>query len=369
MKHSRISRLLVVLILLLGLSLFMGGSWDNIKLRTVPYWSYFTLRNNPLFTGSDADLHAATRRESAIARIDLSELLSGGPPKDGIPSLDKPRFDSQESTPFSDDELILGVIINGEAKAYPYGILNWHEIVNDTIGGLPVTITYCPLCDTGITFERVVNGRTTTFGVSGKLYQSCLVMYDRLTDSLWNQPWGTGVLGEETNSVLRRIPTYKTTLGAWLKGHPASKILSTKTGYSRRYFRYPYGSYFTDSSLIFPVRNREKVTGDVKEIFYIIWEADDGTPFNNFSGRSSAFSLKEVEAMGFVNGSFGSSMVAVTMDETTGAVRVFETTGEVMSIKGGRAVYRNGEEVKLHKLREIPATASFAFVYPAFFMQ
>lgn len=347
----------------------MGGSWDNIKLKTVPYWSYFTLRNNPLFTGSDADLHAATRREPAIARIDLSELLSGGPPKDGIPSIDRPRFDSRESTPFSDDELILGVVINGEAKAYPYGILNWHEIVNDTVGGLPVTVTYCPLCDTGITFERVVNGRTTTFGVSGKLYQSCLVMYDRLTDSLWSQPWGTGVLGEETNSVLRRIHTYKTTLGTWLKGYPDSKILSPETGYSRRYFRYPYGSYFTDSSLIFPVRNREKVTGDVKEIFYIIWEPDDEIPFNRFSGKSSAFSLKEVEVRGIVNSRFGSAKVAATIDETTGAVRVFETTGEVASLRGGVVVYRNGEKRKIADLREIPTTASFAFVYPAFFME
>ena len=369
MNRSRLSKLLVLLILLLGLSLFMGGSWDDIKLKTVPYWSYFTLRNNPLFTGSDADLQTASRRETVTSRIDLSELLSGGPPKDGIPALDKPRFDSRESTPFSDDELILGVVINGEAKAYPYGILNWHEIVNDTIGGLPVTITYCPLCDTGITFERVVNGRTTTFGVSGKLYQSCLVMYDRLTDSLWSQPWGTGVLGEETNSVLRRIPTYKTTLGAWLKGYSESKILSPETGYSRRYFRYPYGSYFTDSSLIFPVRNREKVTGDVKESFYIIWESDDEFPFNRFSGRSSAFSLKEIEARGIVNGNFGSAKIAATIDETTGAVRVFETTGEIASLKGGVVVYRNGEKRKIADLREIPTSASFAFVYPAFFME
>ncbi|MFQ5330146.1 MAG: DUF3179 domain-containing protein [Thermodesulfobacteriota bacterium] len=368
MSRSHLSKLLVVLLLLLGFSLFRGDSWDNIKLRSVPYWSYFTLRNNPLLTGSDADLHASTR-DAAASRIDLAQLLSGGPPKDGIPSIDSPRFDSRESTPFPDDELILGVVVNGEAKAYPYGILNWHEIVNDTVGGLPITVTYCPLCDTGIIFERVVNGRATTFGVSGKLYQSCLVMYDRLTDSLWSQPWGTGVVGAETNSVLRRIPTYKTTLGAWLKGHPESKILSTETGYSRNYFRYPYGDYFTESTLIFPVRNVGKGQGHLKAIYYIVWAADSGTPFNSFSGRSSAFSLKEVEAGGIVNGSFSSATVTAMVDESTGAVRVFETTGDVASVKRGSVLYQNGEEVGLDNLREIPTTSSFAFVYPAFFME
>ncbi|NOS35463.1 MAG: DUF3179 domain-containing protein, partial [Deltaproteobacteria bacterium] len=155
----------------------------------------------------------------------------------------------------------------------------------------------------------------------------------------------------------------------WLKGYPESKILSPETGYSRRYFRYPYGTYFTDSSLIFPVRNREKVTGDVKEIFYIIWESDDEIPFNRFSGRSSAFSLKEVEARGIVNGNFGSATVAATIDKTTGVVRVFETTGEVASLRGGVVVYRNGEKREIADLREIPTSASFAFVYPAFFME
>lgn len=129
------------------------------------------------------------------ARISLDDLLPGGPPKDGIPALENLVFDSISQTTFKDDEKVLGVVINGEAKAYPYGILNWHEIVNDMVGGVPVSVTYCPLCDTGIVFDRKVAGQETTFGVSGKLFQSCLVMYDRLTSTLWSQPWGIGVSG------------------------------------------------------------------------------------------------------------------------------------------------------------------------------
>ena len=367
MRSSLLVRLITAALLLLGLSLFMGERWEDFKLRAVPYLSYLTLRNNPLLSENDADLASAADGDAGRQRIDRAELLSGGPPKDGIPALDNPRFDTKATTPFTGSELILGVVVNGEAKAYPYGILNWHEIVNDTVGGLPVTITYCPLCDTGITFERRVNGRTTTFGVSGKLFQSCLVMYDRLTDSLWSQPWGTGIFGNETNSVLNRLPTYKTTLGAWLEAYPRSKILSADTGYSRDYFRYPYGSYFTNSRLIFPVRNVEKVSGHVKESLYIIWEADEQTPLNRFSGKRLAFFFKEIEKRGVVNGTFGAVRVAAFRDHRTGAVRIFETTGEVERVQESTVIYRGGGEEKLEMLREVPSTAGFAFVYPALF--
>ncbi|MFQ5586713.1 MAG: DUF3179 domain-containing (seleno)protein, partial [Thermodesulfobacteriota bacterium] len=185
--------------------------------------------------------------------------------------------------------------------------------------------------------------------------------------SLWSQPWGTGIYGDETNSVLRRISTYKTTLGAWLRRYPDSRILSADTGYSRNYFRYPYGAYFTSSTLIFPVRNRDRVAGHIKDIVYIIWAPDDKTPFNGFSGKSRAFLLKEIERRGVANGTFGNDRVAAILDRQIDAVRVFETEGEVISVSNGKVVYRKGGEDKLTTLREIPTTASFAFVYPAFF--
>ncbi len=367
MNYKIITILGALVIFLFGLAVVLSGGWDNLKLRSVPYRSYFTVKNNPLLQGRDADLTMTSKGEKKTPRIELSELLPGGPPKDGIPALDNLQFDRKDTTPFSKDELILGVVLNGEAKAYPYGILNWHEIVNDTVGGVDVTITYCPLCDTGITFERVVNGRVTTFGVSGKLYQSCLVMYDRLTDSLWSQPWGLGILGEETNTVLRRFPTYKTTLGSWLKQYPESRILSADTGYSRDYLRYPYGTYYTDSSLIFPTRNSRMVGGHIKEILYIIWEGDDKALFNRFSGKSLAFSFEDVKKESLISRPFGNNYALAFFDQRISAVRVFETPKAVREVKGEMVVFTDGGEMGLSHLKEIPTTASFAFVYPAFF--
>lgn len=126
------------------------------------------------------------------------------------------------------------MVVNGEAKAYPLGIMNWHEIVNDRVGGVNLNVSYCPLCDTIVAFER----GNTTYGVSGKLYQSCLVMYDREDDTLYSQPWALGVVGSQVNHSLARVPAVKTTLGKWLAKHPDTKILSTETGYQRDYLRY-----------------------------------------------------------------------------------------------------------------------------------
>ncbi|ESA35518.1 alkylhydroperoxidase like family [Leptolyngbya sp. Heron Island J] len=137
------------------------------------------------------DLRKQDINPDEFTRIELEQLLNGGPPKDGIPSIDVPEFDMAETTPFVPDDIVVGMVVNDEAKAYPYNILNWHEIVNDEIGGVNVAVSYCPLCDTIVAFDR----GETTFGVSGKLYQSCLVMYDRADDTLYAQPWGAGSVG------------------------------------------------------------------------------------------------------------------------------------------------------------------------------
>ena len=120
--------------------------------------------------------------------VDLAEIMSGGPPKDGIPSIDDPRFvPVSEVTDLTDTEPVIGVTVNGEARAYPLGIITRHEIVNDTIGGVPVTVTYCPLCNSSIVFDRRVDGQVLDFGTTGKLRNSDLVMYDRQTESWWQQ--------------------------------------------------------------------------------------------------------------------------------------------------------------------------------------
>lgn len=320
--------------------------WDNTKLQLTRYWGYLTLTNNPLLPSKDKDLQAlqGTNKKGQIkTRIALSEILPGGPPKDGIPAIDKPRFVSPDKTPFKDNAIVIGVYLNGEARAYPYGILNWHEIVNDTIKGTPITVTYCPLCDTNPVFIRKVNGKITTFGISGKLFQSCLVMYDRLTDSLWVQPWGIAVAGKQTNQILQRIPAIKTTLGQWKSKYPNTKVLSTNTGYQRNYLRNPYGNYDTNNTLIFPVRNQAKLKVHVKTIQTYIWHADNKTPFNQFSGPSYVITNDKMKQLKNLTIMFNNKKVNVVWDNQLGAVRFY------------------------HKGKEIPASTAFGFVYPAFF--
>ncbi|MEM9246720.1 MAG: DUF3179 domain-containing (seleno)protein, partial [Cyanobacteria bacterium P01_F01_bin.153] len=155
-------------------------NWDDFKLRYSALTQVFNDQGQEL-----GDIQKQQGSSAIASRISLDELLNGGPPKDGIPSIDQPKFDTAKTTPFESTDTVIGVVINGKAKAYPLKILNWHEIVNDTVGGTNITVSYCPLCDTIVAFNR----SETTFGVSGKLYQSCLVMFDRTDNSLYAQPW------------------------------------------------------------------------------------------------------------------------------------------------------------------------------------
>ncbi|MEO1519319.1 MAG: DUF3179 domain-containing protein [Cyanobacteria bacterium J06633_2] len=319
----------------LGALIVYAGGWDNFKLR------YFSLTQ--VLSDQSREIGDLRKQDIDIegtARIALDELLNGGPPKDGIPSIDAPIFDTASTTPFEDDELVIGMVVNGEAKAYPYGVMNWHEIVNDTIGGINVSVTYCPLCDTIVAFDR----GDSTFGVSGKLYQSCLVMYDRQDDTLYAQPWGLGIVGPAVNASVEQIPTVKTTLGAWLNQYPDSKILSTDTGHQRDYFRYPYGTYYTNEQLVFPVRNLSALEQHPKEIVTYAWEADGETPRNAFSGYSAVFDHDELAASGEQTVEWGDRTIRARWDNAFNTVIVEDEDGTIL-----------------------PSSTAFAFVYPAFF--
>ena len=186
--------------------------------------------------------------------VPLDKIRGGGPPRDGIPSIDSPIFQKASDEQFmSDSDIVIGLEINGEVKAYPLFILVWHEIVNDVIGGTPVSVTYCPLCFTNQVFERILNDQVVEFGTSGKLYNSNLVMYDRLTDSFWSQALGEAITGELTGQKLNIIPFDVISWGDWKKIHPDSLVLTTETGHIRAYDVDPYGDYYTDSRIIFPV--------------------------------------------------------------------------------------------------------------------
>lgn len=176
--------------------------------------------------------------------IELSELRSGGPPKDGIPSINSPKFISQENASWlADQEPVIYVALDGKARAYPLQILIWHEIVNDEINGKPILITFCPLCYSALTFGRIIDGETHSFGVSGFLRHSDLVMFDRKTESLWQQFNGKAIVGDYTGKQLTQIPSQIISFKQFKDSYPEGKVLSRDTGYSRNYGNNPYTGY------------------------------------------------------------------------------------------------------------------------------
>lgn len=191
--------------------------------------------------------------------VDPDKIIPGGPPRDGIPSIDHPKFVSVEEAGkwIQDNELVLAITYKGIKRVYPLQIMVWHEIVNDNIAGDPILITYCPLCGSGIAYNRTINGEEVEFGTSGKLYNSNLVMYDRKTDSYWTQIDGLSVVGELTGTKLTPVSIDTVVWRDWKKAHPDSRVLSQDTGFERDYGKDPYGSYYEDSFLFFPVGKRD----------------------------------------------------------------------------------------------------------------
>ena len=177
--------------------------------------------------------------------VEYDELLGGGPPRDGIPSIDEPLFVSQEEASewLASNEPVVALEIDGDARAYPLQILTWHEIVNDTVGDVPVIVTFCPLCNSAVVFERQFDGTITEFGVSGLLRNSDLVMYDRVTESLWQQVTGEGIVGEMTGAQLAFVPASIVSLEDFSAAYPEGVVLSKETGYTRSYGRNPYAGY------------------------------------------------------------------------------------------------------------------------------
>ena len=180
------------------------------------------------------------------ASVGFGEILSGGPPKDGIPSIDKPQFVAvSEASDLSATEPVVGFSVNGDARAYPLRILTWHEIVNDTVGGIPVAVTYCPLCNSAIVFERTVDGEVTTFGTTGKLRNSDLVMYDRATESWWQQFLGEAIVGERTGTRLKILPARLESWERFAARFPDGQVLIPDNPGMRPYGANPYVGYDT----------------------------------------------------------------------------------------------------------------------------
>ncbi|MBI3827342.1 MAG: DUF3179 domain-containing protein [Candidatus Rokubacteria bacterium] len=184
------------------------------------------------------------RTDESKALVPLDEIIPGGPPPDGIPAIDRPAFiAARQAAWLVPQEPVLALEINGDARAYPLQILMWHEIVNDTVGGKPVVVTFCPLRNSGIAFDRVVGDVTLDFGTSGKVYKSDLVMYDRQSHSLWAQMEGRALVGQRAGTRLALVPANTIAFADWKAAHPDGKVLSRETGHQRQYGANPYGSY------------------------------------------------------------------------------------------------------------------------------
>ncbi len=201
--------------------------------------------------------------ELSNALVNPSEIKKGGPGRDGIPALNYPQFLKADKANFlNDSDLIIGLTVENEAKAYPIGILNWHEIVNDSLNNQQIVITYCPLCGSGIVFSSLVNGKTLTFGVSGLLYNSDVLLYDKETESLWSQMMSKSINGKQSGRKLEIIPSDLTTWAQWKIKHPNSMVLSNQTGFKRDYTRDPYQGYTNTEKTYFPVSaTSDKVPG------------------------------------------------------------------------------------------------------------
>lgn len=183
----------------------------------------------------------------SISSVPFDEILSGGPGKDGIPAINLPQFESIEDARgwVTGPGPVIALEIDGEARAYPLAILTWHEIVNDTVGDVPVIVTFCPLCHTALVFERELGGTVHDFGVSGNLRLSDMVMYDRQTETWWQQATGQGIIGELTGAKLEFVPSQLISLEQFAQAYPDGRVLSRDTGHRRDYGRNPYVGYDT----------------------------------------------------------------------------------------------------------------------------
>lgn len=180
------------------------------------------------------------------ALVPIDEIISGGPPPDGIPPIDAPAFVdvAQVGDQLEGAESVVALEINGDARAYPVRVMIWHEIVNDEVGGVPVSVTYCPLCNSAVSYVREVNGVETTFGTSGRLFASALVMYDRLTESLWTHFDGRAVVGVLAGTQLEPVASPLMAWEDFAAAYPDGQALDwTQTGHSRDYGRNPYVGY------------------------------------------------------------------------------------------------------------------------------
>jgi hypothetical protein len=278
---------------------------------------------------------ATDRRLDELAR----HVVSGGPPKDGIPPIDEPKFVSaREAERFlHDEDVVFGVNREGLVRAYPQHVLVWHEVVNETSGGGPVSITYCPLTGSAIGFFGSLRGTSTTFGTSGKLLNSNLVMYDRQSDSEWPQILGAAITGPRKGTRLNGFPVVWTTWGRWKAAFPKTEVLSRSTGALRAYGTDPYGSYRRDGTYyqrggpMFPVLSRDERLPDK----HVVIGVEHG-------GHAAAVSKDTLRKNRLAVLKLGGHDVVVIYDEALDDALAYEAGGKRFSARDGEVVDASG---------------------------
>ena len=254
--------------------------------------------------------------------IRLEEIVWGGVKKDGIPALTNPKhIAAADATYLEDDDLVFGVQIGGDARAWPLRILDWHEMLNDVVGGVPVTLAYCTLSGAAILYDARVPGRDEpfVFGSSGFIYRSNKLMYDQATHSLWHQFTGRPVVGPLTGSgiELKTLPVTITTWQEWRGQHPDTRVLSLETGHERDYAPgEPYGEYFASPDLMYPMLVADQRLAPKEYVFAL--RVDE---------HEQAWSLAEFEGGQVINADVGGMSVVLVGDAETRTVRAYETGG------------------------------------------
>ncbi len=299
-----------------------GMLWQEVHPKVVPHPSYRSLKLR-YFANTDPTFlqffdPEATSRDKM--KIRLEEITWGGVKVDGIPSLDNPRMiDAKDADYLLGTDLVFGVAINGDIRAYPLRIMGWHEMFNEVIGGVSVALAYCTLCGSGILFETAVEGRDKPliFGSSGFLYRSNKLMFDRETKSLWNQFTGEPVAGPlvDEGIKLKILPVTITSWGKWKAQNPETKVLSLETGHSRDYGSgVVYKDYFASPSLMFPTTVRDESVLKRKDYVFGIREF----------GAAKAWALRAFKEEPVINDTVGQTNVVLLGDADTRTVRAYQ---------------------------------------------
>lgn len=297
------------------------GSQDSVTLPGYANWKA------NLYAPFDSSFHSFLFN-GVPTTIPLEGIQWGGVARDGIPPLENPNFIPGREAAFLDpEELVFGVVINGDIRAYPFRIMNSHEMANDVVGGVNVTLSYCTLCGSGILYKGEVNGQIDTFGTSGFLYQSNKLMYDRATETLWQQQTGKPVVGELVGSgiELEQLPMTVARWGAWFEKHPGTTVLSLDQGFRRSYHhpddaRAIYFEYFHGEELLFPVWDQD-TTLDAKTRVLGIRSGE----------TARAYIAEQVIDAGVVNDEVGGIPIVVVGDPVSESVRAFRRGGREFS--------------------------------------